>query len=94
MSLKAIILALPLFTAPHICLAQELEKNGLPCVAEICLGDGIAELSKVQWDRAKNPFSSPQKQLYTATRKVSEGEMKLVQSRFRGDLGQAAPFLY
>jgi len=92
--LKAIILALPVFAAPHICLAQETVKNGLPCVAEICLGDGIAELSKVQWDRAKNPFSSPQKPLYTASRKTSEGEMKLVQSRFRGELASAAPFLY
>ena len=94
MSIKAVILALPLFAAPHLCLAQALEKNGLPCVAEICLGDGIAELSKVQWDRAKNPFSSPQKPAYTATRKTSEGEMKMVQSRFRRDLVQAAPFLY
>ena len=94
MSFKAVILALPLFTAQQICLAQELEKNGLPCVAEICLGDGIDELSKVKWDREKNPFSSPQKPLYTATRKISEGEMKMVQSRFRGDLVLAAPFLY
>lgn len=94
MSLKAVVLALPLFAAPHICLAQDLEKNGLPCVAEICLGDGIAELSKVQWDRAKSPFSTPKNPGYTATRKISEGEMKMVQSRFRGDLAQAAPFLY
>ncbi len=94
MSLKFVILAFPLLTAQQVCLAEEFEKNGLPCVAEICLGDGIAELSKIQWDRAKNPFSSRQKPLYTATRKVSESETKILQSRFRGDLAQAAPFLY
>ena len=94
MILKTLIPGLALLAAPHLCLAQELEKNGLPCVAEVCLGDGIAELSKVQWDRAKNPFSSAQKPLYTSTRKVSEGEMKILNSRFRGDLAQGAPFLY
>jgi hypothetical protein len=77
---KAIILALPLFLAPHICLAQQFVRNGLPCVAEICLGDGLAELSKVQWDRVK-------------VDKVSEGYMKLLRDQFRGDLVQAAPFL-
>lgn len=94
MSLKASAVALSLLVVSHICTAQEFEKNGLPCVAEICLGDGISELSKVSWDRAKNPFSSPQKPLYTATRKISENEMKSLQSRFRGELLQAAPFLY
>lgn len=94
MSLKAVIFALPLLSAQQICLAQDLVKKGLPCVAEICLGDGIAELSKVQWDRAKNPFSNPQKPLYTSTHKISEGEMNILQSRFRGDLVQAAPYLY
>lgn len=69
------------------------EKNGLPCVAEICLGDGIAELSKVKWDRSKNPFSSPQKPLYTSERKLSENEKKSVTSTFKGDTATAAPFL-
>ena len=73
--------------------AQELQKNGLPCVAEICLGDGIDALGKVQWDRAKNPFSTPAKPLYTATRKLREGEMKMLQAQFRGDLSAAGPFL-
>jgi hypothetical protein len=93
MSPKTLSFVLLLLTAP-LCLAQEFEKNGLPCVAEICLGDGIAELSKVQWDRAKNPFDKSEKPNYTATRKVSEREMKFLQSNFRGDLAQAAPFLY
>jgi hypothetical protein len=77
---KAVILALPLFLAPHICLAQQFVKNGLPCVAEICLGDGLAELSKVQWDRVK-------------IGKASEAYVKLLRAQFRGDLVQAATFL-
>lgn len=73
--------------------AQELQKNGLPCVAEICLGDGIDALSKVQWDRAKNPFSTPTKPQYTAARKLRDGEVKMLQAQFRGDLSAAGPFL-
>lgn len=76
------------------CLAQQNEKNGLPCVAEICLGDSIPELSKLQWDRAKNPFSNPKKPLYTGARKLSEGEMKLLNLQFRGNIPPAAAFLY
>lgn len=94
MSFKAIILTLPLLSFQIICLAQETEKNGLPCVAEICLGDGITELSKLEWDRAKNPFSSPKKPLYTAIRKLSEAERKILRTQFRGNIEQAAPFLY
>lgn len=29
--------------------AQTYEKSGFPCVGEICIGDGIEELKKVQW---------------------------------------------
>lgn len=29
--------------------ASEYKKNGFPCVTEVCLGDGIEELSKVKW---------------------------------------------
>jgi len=82
-----------MFLIANICAAQEFAKNGLPCVSEICLGDGIAELSKVQWDRAKNPFSSQQMPLYTAVRKVNASETQIVKLKFRGDTEQAAPFL-
>lgn len=93
MSIKAALLFFPFVVVSSLCFSQGLEKNGLPCVAEICLGDGIPELSRIQWDRAKNPFSSPKKPLYTVSRKLSKSEMNMLQSRFRGDLVQAAPFL-
>lgn len=34
------------------CAAQDYEKNGMPCLAEICIGDGLPELAKVKWDTA------------------------------------------
>ena len=56
MKFKLVILALSLMATQSICSAQQVEKNGLPCVAELCLGDGLAELSKVHWDRAHNGY--------------------------------------
>jgi len=29
------------------CYAQDYQKNGYPCVNELCVGDGLSELSKV-----------------------------------------------
>lgn len=78
---------------PHTGYAQEFQKNGVPCVAEICLGDGIAEVSKIQWDRKRNPFSTVQSPSYTSVRKVSASETKDLNKGFRGDLVQIAPFL-
>lgn len=34
--------------------AQPIQKNGLPCVKEICLGDGLPELNKIKWIRAQS----------------------------------------
>lgn len=31
----------------------EYLKNGMPCLAEVCLRDGIAELQKIKWDKVK-----------------------------------------
>jgi hypothetical protein len=51
-----------LIAVSHTCFADDYQKNGLPCLAELCIGDGIAELKKIQWEsvdltgfsRAKN----------------------------------------
>jgi hypothetical protein len=32
--------------------AQQYVKNNLPCLAEICLGDGLDELQKIKWEPA------------------------------------------
>ena len=93
MKFKIFIIALPLMAIHSIGIAQQVEKNGLPCVAEICLGDGLAELSKVRWDRAKNPFSDPKKPLYTSTRKLNAYEIQDLKTKFPGGSGLAAPYL-
>jgi len=33
--------------------AQPFEKNGMPCVKEICIGDGLTELNGIKWIRAQ-----------------------------------------
>lgn len=94
MEFKVLLTAVSLLATTHASFAKEYEKNGLPCVAEICIGDGLSELSKVKWDRAKNSFSlrgqSPQ---YIDTIKLDDFQMKRIQSRYKGDIGQPAPFL-
>lgn len=89
----AVAVVVPLFFTATLCQAQQVVKNGLPCVAEICLGDGLPELGKVQWDRAKNPFSDPKKPFYTASRKLTALEMGMVQAQFRGNLNPVSAFL-
>ena len=89
----ALLLITATISSPAFSQDVAYEKGGLPCVAEICLGDGLAELSKVKLDRSKNPFSSPQKPLYTASRKISDSEKRMAASRFKGDTAGALPFL-
>lgn len=33
--------------------AQPYNRNGWPCVNEICVGDGLAELARVKWEKIK-----------------------------------------
>lgn len=54
---------------------QTYEKNNRPCVTEICIGDGLQELSNIQWNPI--PFKST---------KLSETETKDVNNRFRGNI--------
>lgn len=74
-------------------MAQELEKKGLPCVAELCLGDGIAELSKIQWAPAQNSFKVNNKVQLTSTRKLSDDDMRALRGTWPV-VGEAAPYLY
>lgn len=93
MSFKFVFILIGAFSLSDLGYAQELEKNGQPCVAEICIGDGLVELQKIEWDRAKNPFSDKNKPLYTSTRKLSESDLKMLQKKFRGELAASGPFL-
>ena len=69
---------LPLFlllSAPMLGFAQSYEKKGLPCIAELCIGDGLEELSKIKWDRAKNAFSLMGKPDYVGSRPLQASDV-------------------
>lgn len=92
MSFKAIALALPLFAMSSSAFAQELEKNGLPCISEICIGDGLSELAKIKWQQAQQPYKINSKPVLTAERKLSEVEARLLEAGYP-NAGTAAPYL-
>lgn len=93
MTFKVLALALPLLAMQPHASAQDLEKNGLPCVAELCLGDGIAELSKIQWAPAQNAFKINNKAEATGSMKLSEDKLRLLKMVYPA-AGDAAPYLH
>lgn len=93
MQFRALALALPLLALQPACFAQSMEKNGLPCVPEICLGDGLPELSKIQWAPAQTSFKINNKVQNTSERKLSDDDLKTLKAIFPS-AGEAAPFLY
>jgi len=90
---KLFALALPLLAVQSACMAQDLEKKGLPCVAELCLGDGLAELSKIQWTPAQNSYKVNNKVQLTSARKLSDDDARTLRATWP-NAGDAAPFLY
>jgi hypothetical protein len=93
MQLKAIALALPLLAMQPASFAQSMEKNGLPCVQEVCLGDGLAELAKVDWAPAQTTFKINNKVQLTGARKLSDDDLRLLKANFPV-ANDAAPYLH
>lgn len=93
MPFKVLALALPLFAMSTACLADDREKNGLPCVGEVCLGDSLADLAKVKWAPAQSAFAINSKVKLSSERKVSEDDARSLKSTYPV-LGDAAPYLY
>jgi hypothetical protein len=93
MPFKVLAVALPLIVLHAPGQAQTLEKKGLPCVAEICLGDGLTELSKIQWAPAQNTFKVNNKVQLTSGRKLSDDDLKALKATYP-NAGDAAPYLY
>lgn len=93
MSFKVIAVALTLCGAHATGMGQNLEKNGLPCVAELCIGDGLAELAKIQWAPAQSAYKVNNKIQLTAEKKLSDDDMRMVKSTFPM-AGDAAPFMH
>lgn len=93
MPFKALAIALSLIAVPSPGMAQDLEKNGLPCVAEICIGDGIAELSKISWAGAKNPLKIGNIAQLTSAHALSEDDLRALKAVFPA-AADAAPYLH
>lgn len=93
MPLKALTLAVSLLAVHDASLAQSMEKNGLPCVQEICLGDGIAELVKLDWAPAQTPYKVNNKVQATAEHKLSDDDLRMLKAVFP-NAGPSAPYLY
>ena len=58
-------------------IAAVYEKNGLPCLAELCIGDGLSELKKIKWNKIKwKEMSSEESSYYLASFKTEfKGEI-------------------
>lgn len=95
MSFKFIALALPLtlFSPAYAAETAPLEKNGLPCVEELCLGDSLAQLSKIKWLPAESPVKVNNKAVLTAARQMSDSDLLMLRSTFP-DPSQAGPYFY
>jgi len=78
---------------PATALAQGYEKSGMPCISELCIGDGLPELGKIKWDRAKSDFSITGKPDYVGSRPLPATAITLIKNVYRGDVTKAAPYL-
>ena len=92
MSFKVIAVALSLCATHASSMGQELEKNGLPCVAELCIGDGITELSKIHWNPAQGSYKVNNKVQLTLDKKISDDDQRALKATYP-IAGDAAPFL-
>jgi len=75
-------------SVPTLGFAQSYEKSGLPCTAELCIGDGLAELGKVKWDRAKAALSLSGKPDYVGSRSLDHFEVEAVKRIYPGGCNQ------
>jgi hypothetical protein len=91
--MKTYVALILILSVPSASFAQSYEKNALPCTAELCIGDGLAELGKIKWDHAKAALSLSGKPDYVGSRSLSPFEILPVKQIYRGDVTAAAPYL-
>lgn len=84
-----LLFATLLLAFPTASMGQSYERNGLPCVANLCIGDGLEELSALEFDRAVQVASSR----LIADLPVSPNHLKRLASEYHGDIDAAAPYL-
>lgn len=82
-----------LLTSGTDAMAEEYEKNGMPCVAEVCIGDGLAELAKVPWKRSEDIPVFSKGPAYVINRKLDQYDLQTLRSAFRGNVEKAGPYL-
>ncbi len=94
MSLKVIAVAISLLAVNTSGMASQfMEKNNLPCLVEICIGDGIAELAKVQWTPAQVAYKVNNKTMLMGDYKLNDDEVRHLKAIFP-NAGEAAPYLH
>lgn len=72
-------------TAAGTSVAQVLERDGRPCVKEICLGDGLDELQKLNWEVAREfPKGFTSSGSPIANRKPDAGTLTTILQNFKG----------
>src|ERR1700733_4773208 len=90
---RSVLISLGLLL-PTTTLAQQFEKANFPCIAELCVGDSLPELSKIKWDRAKLAFPGPDnKPVYADTTRVQDRDLRLLQETYHGAVAPVARYL-
>lgn len=73
---------------------NEYSKNGLPCVAEICIGDGLNELAKIKWDKAQeSTYGMTKGPVYTSSIKPTTLEIQTLSKIWKGNIAPVAKYL-
>lgn len=79
--------------------ASRYVKNGLPCVLELCVGDGLEELKKVRWQPVRpDPFRvgvTPQ-MLWSASQGIKQNEKLIIDQakrEWQGDVSKVFRYL-
>ena len=70
--------------------AQTFEKNQLPCTVELCLGDGLAELASISWEKVTLDNKPETSQ---TLRDLREWRFGLQRKDYRGNLDAVLPYL-
>jgi hypothetical protein len=75
-------------------VAQQFERANYPCIAELCVGDSLPELSEIQWDRAKLTFpSADNKPVWVDSTRIQDRDLKLLQQTYHGAVTPVAQYL-
>jgi hypothetical protein len=76
------------------CAAQDYEKNGQPCLAEVCIGDSLADLAKTKWDAAKVGGYVNNNYQAVAVSKITTNDLERLKPFYPQPAASAAPYLH